>query len=171
MSKNIDSILDFGEFSKKKRVNSKRKGSTFERKIAKMLNERFESKEFSRTPGSGAFATSHQNLPEHLRIQGDLITPATFPFVVECKNGYDIQLDDLFKRKSDFKSFVGQAQRDAQSAGKDWMVIYQKTRRMAVVIVGEPYQVKPELSLDGLYFIYPLNEFLKLSNEVFGFHS
>jgi Holliday junction resolvase len=171
MSKNIDSILEFGEFSKKRRVNSKRKGSNFERKIAKILNERFETKEFSRTPGSGAFATTHKNLPENLRIQGDLITPTTFPFVVECKNGYDVQLDDLFKRKSDFKSFIAQAQNDASHAGKEWMVIYQKTRRMAIVIVGKPYSIKPELVLDGLYFIYPLNEFLKLSNEVFGFHS
>ena len=171
MSKNIESILENGEFSKKRRVNSKRKGSTFERKIAKMLNERFETKEFSRTPGSGAFATTNKNLPEHLRIQGDLITPSTFPFVVECKNGYDVQLDDLFKRKSDFKSFISQAQNDASHANKDWMVIYQKTRRMALVVVGKPFQVKPELVLDGKYFIYPLNEFLKLSNEVFGFHS
>jgi len=171
MSKNIESILEFGDFSKKRRVNSKRKGSTFERKIAKMLNERFETKEFSRTPGSGAFATTHKNLPEHLRIQGDLITPSTFPFVVECKNGYDVQLDDLFKRKSDFKSFISQAQKDASHANKDWMVIYQKTRRMAMVVVGKPYQVKPELVLDGIYFIYPLNEFLKLSNDIFGFSS
>ena len=171
MSKNIESILEFGDFSKKRRVNSKRKGSTFERKIAKMLNERFETKEFSRTPGSGAFATTHKNLPEHLRIQGDLITPATFPFVVECKNGYDVQLDDLFKRKSDFKSFISQAQKDASHANKDWMVIYQKTRRMAMVVVGKQFQVKPELVLDGTYFIYPLNEFLKLSNDIFGFPS
>jgi len=171
MSKNIDSILEFGDFSKKRRVNSKRKGSNFERKIAKVLNERFGTKEFSRTPGSGAFATTHRNLPEHLRIQGDLITPVTFPFVVECKNGYDVQLDDLFKRKSDFKAFISQAQNDASHADKDWMVIYQKTRRMALVVVGKPYQIKPELVLDGSYFIYPLNEFLKLSNEVFGFHS
>jgi Holliday junction resolvase len=171
MSKNIDSILEFGDFSKKKRVNSKRKGSNFERKIAKQLNERFNTKEFSRTPGSGAFATTHKNLPEQLRIQGDLITPVSFPFVVECKNGYDVQLDDLFKRKSDFKSFIAQAQNDASHANKEWMVIYQKTRRMALVIVGKPYQVKPELVLDGEYFIYPLKEFLQLSNEVFGFHS
>ena len=148
MQKNIEDLLDFGEFSKKKRVNSKRKGSTFERKIAKMMNERFDTKEFSRTPGSGAFATSHKNLPENLRISGDLITPITFPFVVECKNGYDVQLDDLFKRKSDFHS-----------------------RRMALVVVGKPYGVTPEISLNGKYFIYPLDEFLKLSNEVFGFHS
>jgi len=168
MSEKYESLLGFGEFSKKKRVNSKRKGSTFERKIAKILNERLGTKEFSRTPGSGAFATSHKNLPDHLRIQGDLITPVDFPFVVECKNGYDVQIDDLFKRKSDFHSFVKQAQSDAKSAKKDWMVIYQKTRRMALVIVGERYSVKPELVLDERYFIYPLNEFLKLPDEVFG---
>ena len=171
MSKNIEDLLGFGDFSKKKRVNSKRKGSSFERKIAKTFNERLGTKEFSRTPGSGAFATSHKNLPDHLRIQGDLITPSEFPFVVECKNGYDVQIDDLFKRKSDFHSFVKQAQGDAKSAKKEWMVVYQKTRRMALVIVGKPYSVSPELSLSGKYFIYPLDEFLKLPNEIFGFHS
>jgi Holliday junction resolvase len=168
MSENYESLLGFGEFSKKKRVNSKRKGSNFERKIAKILNERLNTKEFSRTPGSGAFATTHKNLPENLRIQGDLITPTSFPFVVECKNGYDVQLDDLFKRKSDFKSFISQAQKDASHANKEWMVIYQKTRRMAVVVVGKQYDVKPELVLDKSYFIYPLNEFLKLPDKIFG---
>ncbi len=63
MSKNIESILEFGDFSKKRRVNSKRKGSTCERKIAKMLNEWFETNEYSRPPGSGAFATTDKNLP------------------------------------------------------------------------------------------------------------
>jgi hypothetical protein len=168
MSENYESLLGFGEFSKKKRVNSKRKGSNFERKIAKILNERLNTKEFSRTPGSGAFATTHKNLPENLRIQGDLITPTSFPFVVECKNGYDVQLDDLFKRKSDFKSFISQAQKDASHANKEWMVIYQKTRRMAMVVVGKQYDVKPELVLDKSYFIYPLNEFLKLPDKIFG---
>ena len=168
MSENYEHLLGFGEFSKKKRVNSKRKGSNFERKIAKILNERLNTKEFSRTPGSGAFATTHKNLPENLRIQGDLITPTSFPFVVECKNGYDVQLDDLFKRKSDFKSFISQAQKDASHANKEWMVIYQKTRRMAVVVVGKQYDVKPELVLDKSYFIYPLNEFLKLPDKIFG---
>jgi hypothetical protein len=167
MSKNLEDVLSVGEFSKKKRVNSKRKGATFERKIATMLNERFHTKEFSRTPGSGAFATSHKNLPENLRIQGDLITPTWFKFVVECKNGYDLQIDDLFKRKSDFWSFIRQAERDAQGAHKEWMVVYQKTRRVAMVIVPKQYGVKPELVLNETYFIYPLNEFLKLPNEVF----
>ena len=168
MSKNIETLLGFGEFSKKKRVNSKRKGSNFERKIAKILNERLNTKEFNRTPGSGAFATTHKGLPSYLKIQGDLITPSGFPFVVECKNGYDVQLDDLFKRKSDFFSFIKQAQGDAKAGKKEWMVIYQKTRRMAMVIVAKSYGVKPELVLNDAYFIYPLNEFLKLPDEVFG---
>ena len=171
MPKKIDSILDIGDFSKKPRVNSKRKGNNFERKIANELNKRFGTKEFNRTPGSGAFATTHKNLPGYLHIYGDLIAPETFPFVIECKNGYDVQLDDLFKRKSNFKAFISQAQNDASHARKEWMVIYQKTRRMALVVVGKPYQVTPELVLDGKYFIYPLDEFLKLPNEVFGFHS
>ena len=103
-----------------------------------------------------------------MKIQGDLITPSGFPFVIECKNGYDVQLDDLFKRKSDFFSFIKQAQSDAKAANKSWMVIYQKTRRMAMVIVPEAYNVKPELVLDKTYFIYPLEKFLKLPDDVFG---
>ena len=37
--------------SEKKRTNSKAKGSRFERKIAGMFNDRFNTSEFSRTPG------------------------------------------------------------------------------------------------------------------------
>ena len=167
MRKNIEDLLGFGEFSKKKRVNSKRKGSNFERQVAKQLNERFRTKEFSRTPGSGAFATSHKNLPDHLKIQGDLITPNKFKFIVECKNGYDVQIDDLFKRKSDVHNFIRQAQSDAAASKKEWLVIYKKTRRMALVMVGEPYNARPELVLNSQYYIYPLEEFLKLPDEVF----
>ena len=69
---------------KPKRKNSRTKGNTFERHIAKTLNDRFETTEFSRSPGSGAFATTH-TLPEHLKIYGDLITPQNFKFCIECK--------------------------------------------------------------------------------------
>ena len=68
----------------KKKLNSKAKGSRFERKISDMLNERFKTKDFCRTPGSGAFATTH-SLPDHLRIYGDLITPKNFKFILELK--------------------------------------------------------------------------------------
>ena len=45
-------ILDLEKLKKKKRVNRKAKGGAFERLIANMLNEKFETKEFCRTPGS-----------------------------------------------------------------------------------------------------------------------
>jgi hypothetical protein len=88
----FNDILGNGEFGKKPRVNSKRKGAAFERKIAKLLNERFDTTEFNRTPGSGAFGTTHA-LPQHLIVQGDLITPQNFKYVIECKNGYKVELD------------------------------------------------------------------------------
>ena len=74
--------------TKPKRKNSRTKGNAFERQIAKALNNRFKTTEFSRSPGSGAFATTH-SLPEHLKIYGDLITPDKFKYCIECKKGYN----------------------------------------------------------------------------------
>ena len=91
----MEDNFDISALKKKKKVNSRAKGSTFERQIAKMFNEKFNTKEFSRTPGSGAFATTH-SLPDHLKIYGDLITPQNFKFCIECKKGYnDINLYSL----------------------------------------------------------------------------
>ena len=81
---------DISALKKKKKVNSKAKGSSFERQVAKILNDRLGTTEFSRTPGSGAFATTH-SLPDHLKIYGDLITPQNFKYCLECKKGYNNQ--------------------------------------------------------------------------------
>ena len=133
---NLKKILNDGEFGRKPKVNSKRKGATFERKIAHMLNERFKTNEFSRTPGSGAFGSTHQ-LPQHLIVHGDLITPQNFKYTIECKNGYDLEIDDIFKERSDFYKFIEQAKTDARKAGgREWMVIYKKNRRKEIVVVG-----------------------------------
>ena len=65
----MEDNYDFSALKKKKRVNSRAKGSSFERSIAKLLNDRFNTTEFSRTPGSGAFATTH-TLPDYLKFMG-----------------------------------------------------------------------------------------------------
>ena len=102
----------------KKRVNSRRKGASFERKVAKLLKDKFKSKEFSRSPGSGAYATTH-NLPEHLQLHGDILTPQNFKFVIECKSGYDhIDIFDLFLEGKEFDNFLRQARRDSKEAQK-----------------------------------------------------
>ena len=106
---------DISALKKKKKVNSRAKGSTFERQIAKILNDRLGTTEFSRTPGSGAFATTH-TLPDHLKIYGDLITPQNFKYCLECKKGYNNQnLYSLYNHSSDFWKFIDQCQKDSEN--------------------------------------------------------
>ena len=160
-------ILELGEFGRKKRVNSRNKGNAFERKIAKMLNERFETKEFCRTPGSGAFGTTHKHLPTHIKVHGDLITPQSFRFIIECKNGYNILLDDVFNKRSDFWKFIKQAEREGNQVGKEWLLIYQKTRRKPIVVTNIEIFELERASLSDGYFIYPLDKFLEMPKHFF----
>ena len=165
MSK-YDNLIEMGEFGKKKRVNSKRKGSTFERNIAKILNERFNTKEFARTPGSGAFGTTHKNLPHYFKVAGDLITPEKFRFVLECKTGYDLRLEDLFKPASDLYKFIEQASRDGAVAKKPWLLVYKRDRQKAMVVSLEQFNLKKVVTF-GDYHMYLLEEVLSLPEEVF----
>jgi len=127
-------IVDIKKLKKKKRVNSKAKGGAFERKIATMLNEQFETKEFNRTPGSGAFATTHV-LPEHITVAGDLITPLNFKFCIECKKGYNDQtIYSLLDYNSKIWQFVEQCEKDAKKMKKVPMIIYKQDRKDTLVI-------------------------------------
>ena len=125
---------------KPKRKNSRTKGSTFERQIAKVLNDRFNTTEFSRSPGSGAFATTH-SLPDHLKIYGDLITPQKFKFCIECKKGYNNQnLYSLYNYSSDIWKFVEQCEKDSGKCSRLPMVIFKQDRQPTLAIV--PYDVE-----------------------------
>ena len=127
-------IIDLKKLKKPKRVNSKAKGGAFERQIAKMLNEQFDTKEFSRTPGSGAFATTHQ-LPEHITVAGDLITPLNFKFCIECKKGYNDQtIYSLLDYNSKIWQFIEQCEKDAKKMNKVPMIIYKQDRKDILVI-------------------------------------
>lgn len=115
--------------NKKKRKNSRTKGNAFERKICKLLNEFFNTTEFMRSPGSGAFSTTH-NLPDHLKFSGDLITPKTFKYTIECKKGYNKEnLGSLFDNKSNIGSFIAQAEKDSQKINKNFLLILQQDRK------------------------------------------
>jgi len=167
MAKNAKKILELeNEFFKKKPVNGKRKGAAFERAIAKKFNEKFNTKDFCRTPGSGAFATTH-TLPDYLKIHGDLVTPETFSFIIECKSGYDVTFDDIFKPKSDLFTFIAQAKRDAIAGNKDWLLIYKKTRKKEIVVCERNLGIKNHMLLDGTYYFYTLADVLLLEDSVF----
>ena len=130
---------------KPKRKNSRTKGSTFERQIAKVLNDRFNTTEFSRSPGSGAFATTH-SLPDHLKIYGDLITPQKFKFCIECKKGYNNQnLYSLYNYSSDTWKFVEQCEKDSQKCSKVPMVIFKQDRQPTLAIIPQSVEVTDDI--------------------------
>ncbi len=71
---------------------AKTKGNGFERIVANMLNELFNTTEFARAPTSGAFfgksnAFKKAGAAEHakLTLAGDLTTPVDFKYTIECK--------------------------------------------------------------------------------------
>jgi len=148
----MEDNYDFSALKKKKRVNSRAKGSSFERAVAKILNDRFNTTEFSRTPGSGAFATTH-TLPDHLKIYGDLITPLNFKYCIECKKGYNKEnLYSLYNYSSDFWKFVDQCEKDSEKCHKIPMVIFKQDRQKTLAIV--PYNI-----------LYKSNNYIEIHKE------
>jgi Holliday junction resolvase len=162
---------DISALKKKKKVNSRAKGSTFERQIAKILNDRLGTTEFSRTPGSGAFATTH-TLPDHLKIYGDLITPQNFKYCLECKKGYNNQnLYSLYNHSSDFWKFIDQCQKDSEKCGKIPMVIFKQDRQPTLAIIPSNIVVESnnyiEIHKEGQYYrVYMFDDLLKEEDSI-----
>lgn len=155
---------------KPSKINSHKKGGDFSRKICNIFNKKFETKEFSKTPGSGAYATTH-NLPEHLKIYGDIITPKKFRFCIECKKGYnDITFYDFLNPKSLFWKFIEQCEKDSLTCKKDPLIIIKQDYKPIFVIVDYsiliPYEIKfknPNILVykdQTTYIILPLEKFL-----------
>ena len=163
----MDDNYDLSKLRKKpKRKNSRTKGNTFERQIAKLLNDRFKTEEFSRSPGSGAFATTHK-VPDHLKIYGDLLTPEKFKFCIECKKGYNNQnLYSLYNYSSDIWKFIEQSEKDAEKCGRIPMVIFKQDRQptLAIVPSNVPFE-EPikyiEIHQHKAYRVYLFEELIK----------
>lgn len=169
--------LDTLTNGKKKRVNSRKKGVNFENKVCKILNARFKTTDFMRSPGSGAFATTH-NLPEHLQIYGDLITPKEFDFTIECKKGYNkVFLDDLFKKTSDLWKFWAQGERDAKKSGKRPLIVWQQDNRTILALIharDEPTSgYLNNTDIEAIKYkniiVYKLDDLLTVVNDAYWF--
>jgi Holliday junction resolvase len=162
---------DISALKKKKKVNSRAKGSTFERQIAKILNDRLGTTEFSRTPGSGAFATTH-SLPDHLKIYGDLITPQNFKYCLECKKGYNNQnLYSLYNHSSEFWKFIDQCQKDSEKCGKIPMVIFKQDRQPTLAIIPSNIVVQSnnyiEIHKEDIHYrVYMFDDLLKEEDSI-----
>ena len=172
-AKNPNELLEFTDTlskykPRKRAVNSRRKGSNFERGLATQLNELFETKEFARTPGSGAFATT-PDLPEHIQIHGDLITPEDFKYVIEAKCGYKVDIDDLLRHNSELHKFIRQAKKESKRAKKPWLLVYKKTRKDTLVFTESEFPIAQmaSISLDYNVYIYRWDDILGLPKSHF----
>lgn len=160
--------FDFSKLKKVKRINSRTKGNTFERKICKLLNEKFYTEEFQRSPGSGAFGTTH-TLPEHLQIYGDLITPQKFKFIIECKKGYNkIFLGDVLSEKCEVYEFFQQAITAANKAKRQPILIIQQDRKDVLCVMQGKVEgvISIQLPFMDLHMMY-LEDLLLVYNQYF----
>ncbi len=160
-------------------VNGKNKGSTFERKIANMLSERFEpvtgvKQGFRRNPDSGAFfggsnvrRTMTHNL-EHANF-GDIICPENFIFSVECKHyksapAYSSVVKGSIKQWDDW---LKQAEQDAQSSNKKTFLIIKYNNVDETVFVKDVMSgCEIVLTYKG-YNLYRLSDVLQKENGTF----
>lgn len=172
LSESQENIL--ASLKPKKRKNSRAKGNAFENKIAKQLNERFNTTDFSRTPGSGAFATTHK-LPKHLQLHGDLITPQGFAFIVECKKGYNnLGFDSLLNEKSKLWEWLDTLDRDTAAAEKPGFLLMAQDRRATMVITYRNKKLEETITKHILiknkhreYIMLTLEEFLSMPDSWF----
>lgn len=105
-------------------VNSKAKGDTYERKIAKKLTE-WTGLKFERVPASGGLHWKKDN-----RVYGDIVTnDPDFPFTIECKARESWNMDSLINGSKEVEKWWKQAIADAWATGKEPMVIFTRNRQ------------------------------------------
>jgi len=114
-------------------VNSKNKGSTYERKIAKYLSSWWGGN-FSRTPASGGLRWGTDN-----RIAGDIVAPpeADFPFVTELKNREGWLMEHILLDIGQPKEWLAQVISDARRVKRTPMLIFSRNRAKDFIMV--PY--------------------------------
>jgi hypothetical protein len=106
----------------KKRINSKAKGSEFERKVAKALSQ-WWGEEFHRTPMSGGLHWKEDN-----RVAGDIVTPpdSLYPFTTECKKREGWDLEQVLKGTGDVEKWWNQAVADGERVKLKPLLIFSK---------------------------------------------
>lgn len=101
------------------RINSKKKGSRFERVVCKAFTE-WSGYEFSRTPQSGGLRWKKADNISSDVVCTDPIHNSKCPFSIECKNHQSINFEHplLGNKNCKIKDFWDQATNDANRANK-----------------------------------------------------
>jgi len=139
------------EKKKKKKVNSRQKGARGERIIIERLDEHFPGLKIVRTPGSGAFATTHDIVDaagEYI-LCGDLMASnnGSHDYQRFVKYNWEVknyeELPDFagmyYKKSEPILSWIEQAERDATSNGKIFTLIFRANRSPEFIIFHTDY--------------------------------
>lgn len=134
-----------------KGINSRNKGSEYERKVAKSLSK-WWGEPFQRTPMSGGLHWKNDN-----RVAGDIVTPndSKFPFTIECKKRENWTIEQLIKETGDIEKWWGQVLNDCERSRMKPMLIFSKNFAPDYVMVLESdfVAMTANLKLDVCYFI------------------
>ncbi len=127
----IENILDRPK--RKKKVDGKAKGNRTELHLCKLLSDHFGS-EFSRAVGSGNRWSQVGHMPEHAKkvFCGDLIVPEGFKWVIECKGGYEKDLDlsnALIGGLPRLDEFIEQVLKDADYSNRQPLICWKRNHK------------------------------------------
>lgn len=136
--------------SRRKAINSKKKGNRGEREAKDILNERFKGLAvFSRTPMSGAYVGgANREKKDYLtEAQKEMMTSdifcnnSDFKFSIEHKNykKEKATIWEFFNDKSDLHSWMEQNDGDAASINKEPMLIVKYDNHKRIVFVPFTY--------------------------------
>ena len=162
----------------KKKINSKSKGSAYERKIANLLSNRFKDllgieKGFRKSVDSGAFfgGSNHSRTETYdtsMATFGDIICPQNFSYSIECKH---------YKSSPSFQSIINQnvkewdtwlaqAEQDSVKSSKKMLLIIKYNNVDDFIFLKEKLDI-PCVLVYKYNYCYKLSDWLKLSDNTF----
>lgn len=153
------------------KINSKQKGSAFERDLAKILESRF-GEGFRRVPYSGAMfggKNFHRSLGQRDDVKeimsGDLIAPEKFPFTVEAKFYKDLAFHQILEGKCTLlDTWIAQAEQNIVLSKKELLLVIKLNNKGIFVCFNEKLLNEPKIFENrfhyGKYVVISMNEFL-----------
>ena len=137
--RDIDDILANLKKPKEK-VNGKDKGNRTELNLCKLLSEHFNDT-FTRSVGSGNRGWQVQLSDQAKQVfSGDICVPETFKWVLECKGGYekDINLNVLDGGgNSRIDEFIVQVTHDAGECKRLPMICWKRNRKPWLIMLRQ----------------------------------
>lgn len=155
---------------------SKLKGNNFERKIAKIFNDRFrhlykDKDSFRRSITSGGFFGGKNSkksiIDEHKIDIGDIMTPPGFRFTIECKfYKTPFTINILHNFNSQLDKWLKQAEEQSKLANKDFLLIIKFNDIKEIVITKKLLVSNINYIYYNSYYIYSLESLLNLKDEI-----